>query len=134
MLSFPDVPRSASKARAVIETVNEWLDGPALSVEPPEDGWGHYLLEKARNGTQPTAVFLCYWKCAFLHRRGIVQRISIISVFKLIPAHESERMDSRKFIGGFEINSAPSRPLLGRLKQWREGFRSASRFFSMPFS
>jgi hypothetical protein len=27
----------------------------------------------------------------------------------------------------------PSRPLLGRLKQWREGFRSASRFFSMLF-
>jgi hypothetical protein len=42
-------------------------------------------------------------------------------------------MDSRKFIGGFEIRSAPSRPLLGSLKQWREGFGSASRFFLMPF-
>jgi hypothetical protein len=55
---FPDLPRSASKATAVIETVNEWLDGHALSVEQPEDGWGHYLFEKAENGTQPRVVFL----------------------------------------------------------------------------
>jgi hypothetical protein len=50
--------RTNSKARAVIETVNEWLDGHALSDEQPEDGWGHYLFEKAENGTQPTVVFL----------------------------------------------------------------------------
>jgi hypothetical protein len=57
MLCFPDVPRSA---RAVIETVNEWLDGPALSVEQPEDGSEHDLFKKAENGTPPTVVFLCY--------------------------------------------------------------------------
>jgi hypothetical protein len=50
---------SVRKARAVIETENEWLDGPALSVEPPEDGSRHYLFEKAGNGTQPAVVFLC---------------------------------------------------------------------------
>jgi hypothetical protein len=31
----------------------------------------------------------------------------MISVFKLIPAHECEGTDSRKFIGGFKIRSAP---------------------------
>jgi hypothetical protein len=54
----PDVPRSASKARAAIETVNEWLDGHALSDELLEDGCGHYLIANAENGTQSSVVFL----------------------------------------------------------------------------
>ena len=50
---FPDAPRSAPKARTLIEAVTGWLDAHVLLDEQPEEGWGHYIIENAGNGIVP---------------------------------------------------------------------------------
>jgi len=57
--NFPDAPRSAQKARTLIEAVTGWLDANVLPDEQPEEGWGHYIVENAGDGIVPatTEVF-----------------------------------------------------------------------------
>lgn len=42
---FPDAPRSADKAAGMIRETLGWLDAHPLPGEPPEDGWGHWLVD-----------------------------------------------------------------------------------------
>ncbi len=51
--NFPDAPRSAPKARTLMEAVTGWLDAHILPDEQPEEGWGHYIVENAGNGIVP---------------------------------------------------------------------------------
>lgn len=57
---FPDAPRSANKAHALIESVTAWLDAHPAPEEQPEEGWGHYIVANAGNGIvpAPTAEFV----------------------------------------------------------------------------
>lgn len=48
---FPDAPRSADKAVAMIHDALTWLDAHALPDESPEEGWGHWLVALIRNET-----------------------------------------------------------------------------------
>jgi DNA helicase II / ATP-dependent DNA helicase PcrA len=50
---FPGGPRSAPRARALIQSVTEWLDAHVVPDEQPEDGWGHFIVENAGNGIVP---------------------------------------------------------------------------------
>jgi ATP-dependent DNA helicase UvrD/PcrA len=50
---FPGAPRSANKAKAMIESVIGWLNAHALPDEQPEDGWGHYIFSNAGDGIVP---------------------------------------------------------------------------------
>ena len=50
---FPQAPRSAPRARALIQSMTEWLDAHAVPNEQPEEGWGHFIVENAGNGIVP---------------------------------------------------------------------------------
>lgn len=41
---FPDAPRSAGRARAMIAETLAWLDEHPVPETPPEEGWGHWLV------------------------------------------------------------------------------------------
>ncbi len=45
--NFPDGPRSASRARTLIQSVTGWLNQHALPPVHPENGWGHWIVEQA---------------------------------------------------------------------------------------
>jgi len=44
---FPNGPRSATTAKALIQSVRTWLDAHPLPEEPPENGWGHWMVDTA---------------------------------------------------------------------------------------
>ena len=51
--NFPDGPRTTSRARQLIRSVTEWLEGHGLPAEPPENGWGHWMVEVAGGDIVP---------------------------------------------------------------------------------
>jgi superfamily I DNA/RNA helicase len=51
---FPDAPRSASNATAMIEGVLRRLDQHSLPGDPPEEGWGHWLIDLAGDEIVPS--------------------------------------------------------------------------------
>ena len=44
---FPDAPRSATKAAALVRSVTAWLEKHPLPADEPADGWGHWMVENA---------------------------------------------------------------------------------------
>jgi DNA helicase-2/ATP-dependent DNA helicase PcrA len=50
---FPDAPRSAIKARELVQSVSAWLDAHGVPEEQPEEGWGHYIAANSGNGIVP---------------------------------------------------------------------------------
>jgi hypothetical protein len=50
---FPDGPRSAARAAVLIQSVRTWLDAHPLPEKPPEDGWGHWMVDTARGDVVP---------------------------------------------------------------------------------
>lgn len=48
---FPEAPRSANRAAMMIQATLAWLDAHPLSGEPPEEGWGHWLVNLIRDET-----------------------------------------------------------------------------------
>jgi hypothetical protein len=58
----------------------------------------------------------------------------MISVFKLIPAHECEGLDSRKFIGGFKIRSAPASAVARIIETMAGRFSIGVQILLVPFS
>lgn len=51
--NFPDGPRSSGKAKALIRSVRAWLDAHPLPEEPPENGWGHWMVDSAGGDVVP---------------------------------------------------------------------------------
>jgi DNA helicase-2/ATP-dependent DNA helicase PcrA len=52
--NFPDGPRaSATRAAALIQAVNVWLEAHELPDEMPEEGWGHWMVETAGGEITP---------------------------------------------------------------------------------
>lgn len=50
---FPGGPRSSARAKALIQSVRTWLDAHLLPEEPPEGGWGHWMVEMAGGDVIP---------------------------------------------------------------------------------
>ena len=51
--NFPEGPRTAQRARQLIQSLTEWLDRHGLPAEPPENGWGHWMVEVAGGDIVP---------------------------------------------------------------------------------
>jgi DNA helicase-2/ATP-dependent DNA helicase PcrA len=51
--SFPGGPRSSASAKALIQSMCGWLDAHPLPAEPPEDGWGQWMVEMAGGDVVP---------------------------------------------------------------------------------
>jgi hypothetical protein len=58
----------------------------------------------------------------------------MISVFKLIPAHECEGRDSRKFIAGFKIRGAPASAVARIIETMAGRFSISVQILLVPFS
>lgn len=51
---FPGAPRSADRARVMIARTLGWLDDHPVPEVPPEEGWGHWLVDLCRDaGERP---------------------------------------------------------------------------------
>jgi DNA helicase-2/ATP-dependent DNA helicase PcrA len=42
---FPDGPRSARNVKNLMDSIVPWLDANQVPEDPPENGWGHWILE-----------------------------------------------------------------------------------------
>lgn len=62
--NFPDGPRSAARAGRLIRLVTAWLDTHPLPADPPENGWGHWMVEVAGDDVVPAPSEHC---TALLH-------------------------------------------------------------------
>jgi len=51
--NFADGPRSAARAGGLIRSVTDWLDAHPLPADPPENGWGHWMVEVAGGDVIP---------------------------------------------------------------------------------
>jgi DNA helicase II / ATP-dependent DNA helicase PcrA len=51
--NFPGGPRTAPKALRLIQSLTEWLDRHGLPADPPENGWGHWMVEMAGGDIVP---------------------------------------------------------------------------------
>jgi DNA helicase-2/ATP-dependent DNA helicase PcrA len=50
---FPAAPRSARRAAEMIASTRAWLAEQELPADPPEEGWGHWLVESAGDAIAP---------------------------------------------------------------------------------
>jgi DNA helicase II / ATP-dependent DNA helicase PcrA len=51
--NFPDGPRTASRARLLIQTLTDWLNRHGLPAGRPQNGWGHWMVEVAGGDIMP---------------------------------------------------------------------------------
>lgn len=51
--NFPGGARWSARAKRLIQSVRAWLDAHPLPEEPPEDGWGHWMVEMAGGDVVP---------------------------------------------------------------------------------
>jgi DNA helicase II / ATP-dependent DNA helicase PcrA len=52
---FPDGPRTAPRARQLIQSLTDWIGRHVLPAEPPENGWGHWMVEITGDDVVPAA-------------------------------------------------------------------------------
>ena len=61
---FPNGPRSSRKAGRLVQSVTAWLNAHPLPVEPPDGGWGHWMVGVAGDDPVPAPSADC---TALLH-------------------------------------------------------------------
>ena len=52
--NFPDAPRSSVRTKELIQSVRAWIEAHPSPEEPPEDGWGNWMIETAAGNIVPT--------------------------------------------------------------------------------
>lgn len=59
-IGFPNAPRSAKSASALIQAASAWLDAHPVPEEQPQEGWGHFIVANSAAGIvpAPTAEFI----------------------------------------------------------------------------
>jgi DNA helicase-2/ATP-dependent DNA helicase PcrA len=57
--NFPGAPRSANRARTLIQDVTAWLAEHVVPGDMPEDGWGHWMAEIASDNVALTPSATC---------------------------------------------------------------------------
>jgi len=51
--NFPEAPRSANRARELIQSVTAWLDAHPVPEDQPQEGWGDYIVVNSGTGIVP---------------------------------------------------------------------------------
>lgn len=57
--NFPGAPRSAARAKALIQKVTEWLAAHPIPNATPENGWGHWMVATAGGDIVPAPSAAC---------------------------------------------------------------------------
>jgi DNA helicase-2/ATP-dependent DNA helicase PcrA len=57
--NFPDAPRSANRARTLMQVVTAWLTAHPAPDEMPEEGWGHWMVGTAGDDVVPEPSVAC---------------------------------------------------------------------------